>query len=49
MPQLHAFIARDRCANPVAVLARATELLRDQGLDRLHNRKLRSFAEVAFQ
>jgi len=28
---------------------RAMELLRENGLDRLHSRKLRSFAEVAFQ
>ena len=28
---------------------KAMELLRDQGLHRLHSRKLRSFAEVAFQ
>jgi AMP nucleosidase len=28
---------------------RAMELLRDQRLDQLHSRKLRSFAEVAFQ
>jgi AMP nucleosidase len=25
------------------------ELLRSQGIDQLHSRKLRSFAEVAFQ
>jgi AMP nucleosidase len=28
---------------------RAVELLRARGLDQLHSRKLRSFAEVAFQ
>jgi AMP nucleosidase len=28
---------------------RAVELLRQQGVDTLHSRKLRSFAEVAFQ
>ena len=28
---------------------RALELLRSQGIDQLHSRKLRSFAEVAFQ
>jgi hypothetical protein len=28
---------------------RAMELLRGAGADRLHSRKLRSFAEVAFQ
>ena len=28
---------------------RAIEKLRDQGVDQLHSRKLRSFAEVAFQ
>jgi len=28
---------------------RAIELLREEGVDQLHSRKLRSFAEVAFQ
>jgi len=28
---------------------RAIELLRGQGVNQLHSRKLRSFAEVAFQ
>jgi AMP nucleosidase len=28
---------------------RAIEILRTGGVDRLHSRKLRSFAEVAFQ
>jgi AMP nucleosidase len=28
---------------------RAVELLRHAGVDQLHSRKLRSFAEVAFQ
>jgi AMP nucleosidase len=28
---------------------RAVELLHAQGVDQLHSRKLRSFAEVAFQ
>jgi AMP nucleosidase len=28
---------------------RAIELLRAEGIDQLHSRKLRSFAEVAFQ
>jgi AMP nucleosidase len=28
---------------------RAVELLRQRGQDQLHSRKLRSFAEVAFQ
>lgn len=28
---------------------RAMEILRTNGLDKLHSRKLRSFAEVAFQ
>jgi AMP nucleosidase len=28
---------------------RAIEMLREAGVDQLHSRKLRSFAEVAFQ
>ena len=32
-----------------AIQAGAIELLREAGVDQLHSRKLRSFAEVAFQ
>ena len=40
---------RDRVDQHLRIGIRAMELLRDQGVDRLHSRKLRSFAEVAFQ
>jgi AMP nucleosidase len=40
---------RDRVNQHLQIGMRAVELLRAQGIDRLHSRKLRSFAEVAFQ
>lgn len=40
---------RDRVDQHLRIGIRAIELLREQGLDHLHSRKLRSFAEVAFQ
>jgi AMP nucleosidase len=40
---------RERVAQHLRIGLRALELLREQGLDALHSRKLRSFAEVAFQ
>lgn len=40
---------RDRVDQHLRIGIRAIELLRDQGVDQLHSRKLRSFAEVAFQ
>ncbi len=40
---------RDRIDQHLRIGMRALELLREQGVDRLHSRKLRSFAEVAFQ
>ncbi len=40
---------RDRIDQHLRIGVRAIELLREQGVDRLHSRKLRSFAEVAFQ
>ena len=40
---------RERVDQHLRIGLRAVELLRAQGLDRLHSRKLRSFAEVAFQ
>ncbi|GAB3550627.1 AMP nucleosidase [Noviherbaspirillum agri] len=40
---------RQRVDQHLRIGIRAVELLRSQGVDRLHSRKLRSFAEVAFQ
>lgn len=40
---------RERVNQHLRVGLRTVELLREQGTDRLHSRKLRSFAEVAFQ
>ena len=40
---------RERVDQHLRIGIRALELLREQGVDRLHSRKLRSFAEVAFQ
>jgi len=40
---------RERIDQHLRIGVRALELLREQGVDRLHSRKLRSFAEVAFQ
>jgi AMP nucleosidase len=40
---------RERVDQHLRIGIRAVELLRDLGVDRLHSRKLRSFAEVAFQ
>jgi len=40
---------RERIDQHLRIGIRALELLREQGVDRLHSRKLRSFAEVAFQ
>ncbi len=40
---------RERVEQHLRIGIRALELLREQGVDRLHSRKLRSFAEVAFQ
>jgi len=40
---------RDRVDQHLRIGMRAIELLRQAGVDRLHSRKLRSFAEVAFQ
>ena len=41
--------SRERVDQHLRIGIRAVELLRRQGVDRLHSRKLRSFAEVAFQ
>ena len=40
---------RERVDQHLRIGMRALELLREQGIDQLHSRKLRSFAEVAFQ
>ncbi|HRW70989.1 MAG TPA: AMP nucleosidase, partial [Ottowia sp.] len=40
---------RERVSQHLQIGLRAIERLRENGLDRLHSRKLRSFAEVAFQ
>ena len=40
---------RERVDQHLRIGMRAVELLRQGGVDRLHSRKLRSFAEVAFQ
>lgn len=40
---------RDRIDQHLRIGMRAIELLRQQSIDQLHSRKLRSFAEVAFQ
>jgi len=40
---------RDRVDQHLAIGMLAMEIMRDTGLERLHSRKLRSFAEVAFQ
>jgi AMP nucleosidase len=40
---------RERVNQHLRIGLRAVELLRRSGTDQLHSRKLRSFAEVAFQ
>jgi AMP nucleosidase len=40
---------RERVDQHLRIGIRALELLRARGVDKLHSRKLRSFAEVAFQ
>lgn len=40
---------RERVSQHLQIGLRAVELLRQRGADRLHSRKLRGFAEVAFQ
>jgi AMP nucleosidase len=40
---------RDRVDQHLRIGLRAVDLLRQQRQDQLHSRKLRSFAEVAFQ
>jgi AMP nucleosidase len=40
---------RERVNQHLQIGIRAVTLLRDAGTEQLHSRKLRSFAEVAFQ
>ena len=40
---------RERVEQHLRIGMRAIEILRQEGTTRLHSRKLRSFAEVAFQ
>jgi AMP nucleosidase len=49
LPGMANHFYRERVDQHLRIGMRAVELLRDQGVDQLHSRKLRSFAEVAFQ
>jgi AMP nucleosidase len=49
LPGMADHFYRARVDQHLRIGMRALELLREQGVDRLHSRKLRSFAEVAFQ
>ncbi|AOY00700.1 AMP nucleosidase [Jeongeupia sp. USM3] len=49
LPGMANHFYRERVDQHLRIGIRAMELLRDQGVDQLHSRKLRSFAEVAFQ
>jgi AMP nucleosidase len=49
LPGMANHFYRERVDQHLRIGIRALELLRRQGVDRLHSRKLRSFAEVAFQ
>ena len=49
MPGMANNFYRERVDQHLRIGIRALELLREQGFDQLHSRKLRSFAEVAFQ
>ena len=49
LPGMADLFYRERVAQHLRIGLRAVELLRQSGIDRLHSRKLRSFAEVAFQ
>jgi AMP nucleosidase len=49
LPGMANHFYRERVDQHLRIGIRALELLREQGTDRLHSRKLRSFAEVAFQ
>ena len=49
LPGMANHFYRERVDQHLRIGVRAIELLRRQGVDQLHSRKLRSFAEVAFQ
>ena len=49
LPGMANHFYRERVDQHLKIGVKAMELLRDNGLDRLHSRKLRSFNEVAFQ
>ena len=49
LPGMANHFYRERVDQHLRIGMRAVELLRQQGVDQLHSRKLRSFAEVAFQ
>ena len=49
LPGMANHFYRERVDQHLRIGIRAIEILRHQGLDHLHSRKLRSFAEVAFQ
>jgi AMP nucleosidase len=49
LPGMANHFYRERVDQHLRIGIRALELLREQGADALHSRKLRSFAEVAFQ
>jgi AMP nucleosidase len=49
LPGMANHFYRERVDQHLRIGIRAIELLRAQGIDKLHSRKLRSFAEVAFQ
>ncbi len=49
LPGMANHFYRERVDQHLRIGIRAIELLREQGIDKLHSRKLRSFNEVAFQ
>ena len=49
LPGMANHFYRERVDQHLRIGIRAIELLREQGVNQLHSRKLRSFAEVAFQ
>lgn len=49
LPGMADHFYRERVDQHLKIGVKAMELMRDNGIDRLHSRKLRSFAEVAFQ
>jgi len=49
LPGMANHFYRERVDQHLRIGIRAIELLRESGVDQLHSRKLRSFAEVAFQ